>query len=247
MMNINNDDTMKEHRNGKRLAGLVVVLFGGVLLARQLGLMIPGWVFSWPVFLIALGLFIGAKHRFRRPGWIVLCLVGGIFLADNLIVGFSIGQFAWPVIIIIAGLFMIFRPKRKKWNHEYWEKMMEKKDYADYNTEDHIDSVCIFGGVKKNILSKDFKGGEIVCVFGGAEINLTQAEIKGHVVLEIVNVFGGTKLIVPANWEIKNTEMVAILGGIEDKRMQQVNVTNSVAVLEIRGTAIFGGIEIKSF
>src|SRR5690606_6223030 len=82
--------------------------------------------------------------------------------------------------------------------------------------EDRIESVSIFGGVKKNIVSKNFRGGEIVNFFGGSEINLIQADINGRINLEVVQVFGGTKIIVPANWTI-HSEMVAIFGGIEDK------------------------------
>jgi len=47
--------------------------------------------------------------------------------------------------------------------------------------DDYLDAVSIFGGVKKMILSKDFKGGEIVNIFGGADIDFTQADIKGQV------------------------------------------------------------------
>jgi predicted membrane protein len=246
-INNNNEELLKRHRNGKRLAGFIVVIVGAVLLCKQSGAYIPDWVLSWPMFLIALGLFVGAKHQFRNPGWIILCLIGAVFLADQFIEGFTIAKFFWPVMIIVAGLYMILGPKRKRWRNEYWKKAMENRnEYETYNREDYIDSVGIFSGIKKTVFSKDFKGGDVVCVFGGAEINLSQAEIKGHVVMEVVNVFGGTKLIVPANWEIRS-EMVAILGGIEDKRFQQENTTNGVDVLVIRGTSIFGGIEIKSY
>ena len=37
-------------------------------------------------------------------------------------------------------------------------------------------------------------------MFGGAEINFMQADIQGRVELEVNQVFGGTKLIVPAHW-----------------------------------------------
>jgi predicted membrane protein len=89
-----------------------------------------------------------------------------------------------------------------------------------YTSEDYLDTVAVFGGVRKNVTSKDFKGGEVVCVLGGAEINLSQSIINGQASLELVNVLGGTKLIVPPHWEIKS-EVVAIFGGIEDKRIQQ--------------------------
>jgi hypothetical protein len=265
-MDINKEEMIKRHRKGKKLAGLIVVIVGIALLLKQcgpqIGFWIPAWVFSWPMLLIVVGLFVGAKHGFRNPGWIIICLIGTAFLVDRFVEGVSISQFFWPSLIILAGLFMIFgknrRWHRRRWHDEHWDKRRWRDEYRKHITdrqtefrssdsEDYIDSVGIFGGIKKNILSKDFKGGEIVCIFSGAEINLTQAEIKGRVVLEIVNIFAGVTLIVPANWEIKSSEMVAVLGAIEDKRIQQVNVTNGVDVLVIKGTSIFGGIEIKSY
>lgn len=49
-----------------------------------------------------------------------------------------------------------------------------------FSSEDYIDSTTVFGGIHKNIISKNFKGGDIV-VF-----------------------MGGTKIIIPSNWEIRN-------------------------------------------
>jgi hypothetical protein len=72
-----------------------------------------------------------------------------------------------------------------------------------------------------------------------------QSDIHGRVHLEVVQVFGGTKIIVPANWSV-HSEMVAIFGGIEDKRPPQLNAAPD-KVLVIQGTSIFGGIDIKSF
>ena len=92
--------------------------------------------------------------------------------------------------------------------------------------------------------SKNLRGGEIVAVFGGAEVNLTQADFYNRIEIEVVQIFGGTKLVVPANWEVRS-EAVALFGGIEDKRMPMAPSPDKVLVL--KGTTIFGGIEIKSF
>jgi hypothetical protein len=97
------------------------------------------------------------------------------------------------------------------------------------------------------VLSKDFKGGESVCVFGGTEINLAQADISGRVAIEIVQVFGGTKIIVPGHWKIETEELVCILGGLNDKRQLINTMTDQTKVLVLKGTCIFGGIDIKSF
>ncbi|HCP93788.1 MAG TPA: hypothetical protein DIU05_07125 [Bacteroidetes bacterium] len=228
---------------GKALGGIILVAVGATLMARQMGVIFPEWLFSWPVLLIVIGIYVGARHMFRNPGWVVLVGVGSVFLFDQIYVDVNITTFFWPMFIIAVGLFMIFKPRRKhNQGADSWEGVrVETEDVS----EDLIETVSVFGGVKKNILSKNFKGGEITCVMGGAEINLSQADIQGRVVLEVTQVLGGTKLIIPSNWDVQ-PEMVAVLGGIEDKRkMQGVDTTDKILV--IRGTTVLGGIEIKSY
>lgn len=113
--------------------------------------------------------------------------------------------------------------------------------------EDYLDSVSIFGGVEKNIVSKDFKGGEVTTFFGGSSINMSQADIKDKAVLELTQVFGGAQLIIPSNWKL-SSEVVSVFGGIEDKRAYHKDQgTEPVKTLILRGTSVFGGIEIKSY
>jgi predicted membrane protein len=113
-------------------------------------------------------------------------------------------------------------------------------------SEDFIDSTSIFGGIKKNIISKNFKGGDITNIMGGSEIDLTQADIHGTVRIDLTQVFGGTKLIVPSNWQVK-AQMAAIFGGVEDKRSIQNTALDPNKILLLDGTSIFGGIEIRSY
>jgi predicted membrane protein len=112
--------------------------------------------------------------------------------------------------------------------------------------EDFVDSTSVFGGAKKNIISKNFKGGDLVNIFGGTELDLTRADFNGTAVVELTTIFGGTKFIVPSNWTVKS-EAVTIFGGLEDKRNTHNLVDNPDKVLILRGTVIFGGIEIKSY
>jgi hypothetical protein len=113
--------------------------------------------------------------------------------------------------------------------------------------EDHIDSTAVLGGIKKNIVSKNFKGGEVVSVFGGTELNLMQADIQHPIVLEATQIFGGTSLIIPPHWQVKSDEMVAILGGIDDKRPVMLQGYDPNKVLILKGTTLFGGLSIKSY
>ena len=148
----------------------------------------------------------------------------------------------------------MYRKYHKRYSHYYKKKYYSR--YYDENymqapaqatNEDVIESVTFMGSVKKNIISKNFKGVDITNVLGGAEINLSQADFEGTVALEVTNILGGTVLYIPANWEI-HSELVSVMGGIEDKRPVQNNVANEKnKILILRGTVFMGGIEIKSF
>jgi predicted membrane protein len=265
--NRNTPDPVKHYQDlttpdqtGRVLGGVVIVIIGGLLLARSVGADLPAWIFTWPMIPIFIGLFIGAKHRFRHPGWLIPVAVGAVFLAINMFSEeIDSSQFFWPVIIIAVGLLMIIRPKRrfrgrdgetwKRWHERRHQRYQQKfgTDYVQETEEGVIDSVTIFGGTKKVVLSKDFKGGDAVTIFGGVEINLTQADIQGRAVLELVQVFGGAKLVVPSNWKIQVDEMVSIFGGLDDKRNPTTLHPDDDKVLILKGTSIFGGIDIKSY
>src|ERR1051325_9679209 len=77
-------------------------------------------------------------------------------------------------------------------------------DTSADSKEDYINTTSVFGGAKKNMLTKNFKGGEIVNIFGGTELNLSQADVNGEAVVEMTTIFGGTTFIVPSNWTVKS-------------------------------------------
>jgi predicted membrane protein len=118
----------------------------------------------------------------------------------------------------------------------------DKKDFA---SEDYISATTILGGVHKNILSKNFRGGDITVFMGGAELNLSQADIQRTATLDITQIMGGTKIIVPPHWTIRS-ELTSVFGSIEDKR-QNIGTPNPEKVLIIDGTSVFGGIEIRNY
>jgi hypothetical protein len=243
--------------------GFIFLLAGLGLLLEKMDLGLPEWLFTWPALCIIIGLVIGVRHGFRNPAWFIMVGVGVFFLSDEIVVDLDFKKYFFPVIIIAVGLLFLFRPKRK-WHiskndeHDdmqypaspapasgYDEKAAGQS--SDYLSSDAIDSVSIFSGVKKVVTSKNFRGGDIVCFMGGAEVILSQADIQGPVELEIFQMFGGTKLIVPAHWEVRTAEAVAIFSGVEDKRMAQAGNFDPKKILIIKGVSIFGGIEIKSY
>ncbi|MEO8415708.1 MAG: DUF5668 domain-containing protein [Ginsengibacter sp.] len=257
------------NRNGgggthRMWSGLLLLGAGVLLLAYKMGAPIPGWVFSWPVLLIAIGLLTGIKSRFHNPGAFIMLVVGGIFLIDETSPELNFHNYIVPAILIGVGLIYIMRPRprynrlrRMKRRRMYYDDPPfadNKMPPVDMGTQsgtqeedaEYIEINAAFGSVKKLILSKNFKGGEINCFMGGAEINLTKADLQKPARLEVNNVFGGTKLIVPSNWDVKN-EVTAVFGGIEDKRNISSATPDPDKILVLNGTCVFGGIEIANY
>jgi predicted membrane protein len=270
-------------RNGKVFAGLLLLGVGSVLLLQQLSWFImPGWIFSWPMYMIVFGIYLGFKHNFRRPNVIIFLLIGTLFLADDIIPGMDIHRIFWPVVVIGFGAWLIMG-RRQQHDRAKFEKYRGGNPFggADYSNpfdpspkpdpnfdpnapaadaanspytstqpphtgDNWIDTVSVFGGVKRTVLSKDFKGGEIVNIFGGTDLDLTQADINGHVVIEITQLFGGIKLIVPPHWQV-TSDLAAVFSNVDDKRRSMGTPISTDKVLVIKGVSIFAGVDVRSY
>jgi predicted membrane protein len=141
--------------------------------------------------------------------------------------------------------------------HEYTDVNTDQKSNTNFSAEpinsttenatpQFVNIRGILGGVTQTISSKAVAGGDITVIMGGAELNFLDADIKAPIVINLTLLMGGTTLIVPSNWKIKN-EITAIIGGIEDRRMGSGLAESNEKVVTLKGTAIMGGVEIKSF
>jgi len=293
-MAINIDDqNQKPANNGKVIVGMLLLILGIGFLLQQLDFFfIPSWLISWPVGMIILGLYLGAKHNFQNLVWIILVLIGVVNLSDDIFPAAELHHLLWPLAVISLGIWLILR-RNKNWNKKDWSNKWESKwnehQYKNGNPfepvitpvtpvtptdpetgsavppsgstnipptdnfsgnplrgDDYLDAVSIFGGVKKMILSKNFKGGEIVNVFGGAELDFTQADINGRVIIDITQIFGGTKIIVPANWQVVS-DLAAVFASVDDKRIKTMATADSNKILVLKGVSIFAGVDIRSY
>ncbi|MGZ3777837.1 MAG: LiaF transmembrane domain-containing protein [Mucilaginibacter sp.] len=272
----------KPRHNGKVLVGMVLLAVGGILLLEQFTFLdIPGWIWSWPTWIIIWGLYSGARHNYRNSTWAILLFIGFAGVLNEAIPGLHLGNLIWPAAIILIGVWIILRRNHtwekgkwdRKWDKGKWEAEWKQKWDARYHTsaqpqegqpaeagdtdtppppppnigaDDFLDATSIFGGAKKTVLSKNFRGGDITNIFGGAEIDLTMADIDGRVVLDITQVFGGTKIIVPSHWQVVSN-LSAVFAGVDDKRLRKTGSGDNNKILVLEGVSIFAGVDIRSF
>ncbi len=225
--------------------GMIILVLGALLLADNLGMMpwgLKSIVFSWQMLLIVIGILnLFGRHSFTG---VVLIFIGGFFLLPEIFAfAFSFSKLFWPLLLIFVGILIIFRHALGLNRNGKFENIPNRP--TGDNTEGFIDEVNIFGGSKQRYMSQSFKGGKITSIFGGSEIDLTQACLaEGTNILELVCIFGGSSIIVPSDWYVRS-EIVSILGGFADKRINNPSI-NHERQLIIKGVAIFGGGDIKS-
>ncbi len=233
-----------ESRNFKRntrahlLLGIILVLLGIAVMAEIFDA-VP-WrmrdiIFSWQMILIVLGVIFISGGSNRSTGYILLA-IGGFFILPRF---FDVPHYwrslFWPSILILVGLLIIFgRTRKSGFSHNHIEG------------DDMIDDVDIFGGSERILRSQNFKGGRISNIFGGSKYDMRQTKLaEGTNYLEVSMIFGGSKFIVPEDWDIK-IEVTTIFGGFSDKRQRSIVVPDSSRRLVIKGDAIFGGGELTN-
>jgi predicted membrane protein len=107
--------------------------------------------------------------------------------------------------------------------------------------------MAFFGGIERKVEGKFFQGGNITALFGGFKIDLTRAEMEGDEAVIYVNaVFGGGEIIAPESWRV-SVEGAGIFGGYVDKTRYGPRPDGVIKTLHVRGAAVFGGIEVKSW
>jgi len=220
------------------LLGIILVLLGVAVMAEIFDAVpwrLRDIIFSWQMILIVLGVIFISNGSNRSTGYILL-IVGGFFILPRF---FDVPHYwrslFWPTILILLGLFIIFGKSRR---HGFNRNVN--------SGEDILDDADIFGGSEKILRSQNFKGGRISNIFGGSKYDMRQVKLaEGTNHLDVTMIFGGSKFIVPEDWDIK-VEVTTIFGGFSDKRMRSIIVPDSTRRLVIRGEAIFGGGELTN-
>jgi len=111
------------------------------------------------------------------------------------------------------------------------------------HADNYINTTAIFGEVKKYVLSKDFRFGQVTNVCGRTTIDFSHADIHGRVELETTQLCGEIRIKAPSDWHVV-PEVTNFLIVIDDKRRNpSLNIENN-KILILRGVGIFATIKI---
>ena len=224
----------------------IVLMFLGLFFIADLADIIPwrlrDFLFTWQALLILLGIIFISNKENKGTG-IILIVIGSFFLLPRVIhVPNYWSSLFWPAMLILLGVVVIFSSRRHGGGGSYFGGHKRTS-----SGEDWLDDVTVFGGGDKIISSQKFKGGKITHIFGGSKIDFTRAKLApGRNHLEVIMIFGGTKLILPESWDVK-VEVTSVFGGFSDKRVKSIVVADNDRSLHISGVSVFGGGEIVNY
>lgn len=222
------------------ICGLFLILVGVVLGLNAFGitninLFFDGW---WTVFIIVPSLNGLIKGEDRTGALIGLIIGVFLLLSCQDVIDFSLFvKLFIPVILITIGLSIIFKDKAK----DVVVKKMGKINAKDIDMEHTYTST--FSEEKINLDNEKLENCAINSIFGSVSLDLRNAIIDEDIVINNYVVFGGVTIKVPkdVNVVVKTT---SIFGGVDNKTGRNKSKEN-VKTIYIKGTILFGGIDIK--
>lgn len=237
-------DSYSQTSPSKILVGAILIIIGGLFLLRSFDILpfeITHVIFSWRFIIFIIGIILLINSSNKVLG-VIFTAIGGIFLFPKIFPDIDVdGRLIFGLVIIALGIYVILKSTGSKFQSKFIGSQTSV-------SQDFVDDVAIFGGGEKVINSNNFKGGSVTAIFGGSEIDLTSCKLaEGNNVLNITAIFGGSTIIVPRDWNIL-LNVTPIFGGFSNKIRREPNqVIDQSKTLVIKGVAMFGGGEIKSF
>ncbi|MCC6638914.1 MAG: hypothetical protein IT278_14415 [Ignavibacteriaceae bacterium] len=238
-----------QSQTARILIGVGLILLGVLYFLKEvdiIGEQLNHVIFSLPTVVLVIGIILFVNSRRKSLAYLLMALgsVGMIIKSFNL----DYSDFIVPVILLALGFYIIYRHVEKQREAELGGDADSLRN--QYKSEyDVLEEVSVFGGNKKIINSKNFRGGNITIIFGGSEIFLRDCELSdGENVLDLFVIFGGCDLTVPSNWNVK-IDVVSLFGGFSSKRYNysKSDDVDENKTLVIKGLVLFGGGEMKVF
>jgi lia operon protein LiaF len=144
----------------------------------------------------------------------VLIIIGILLLLDNLRIVYMdyLLENFWPLLLVVVGVYLIVKVReRNRFMHDsqaaeqQWQEVPSEEipEAERYNetaeaSADRILQSNVFGDVKLNVTTRDFRGGQVNTVFGNTIVDATQMDFPpGERTLYLSGVFGDVKVSLP--------------------------------------------------
>lgn len=213
---------------------LLIIALGILFTLDNFGIVHAGDVLRlWPALLIVFGLI-----RLSQPGdgpsrmvGVIVAGLGALLLLSYLdLIHFSIWSL-WPLVLVLLGIGMI------------WQ-VVHSGERTPGDRTSSVSAVAILGGVERNCVTEDFRGGELTAFMGGCEIDLRDATMQvDEAVLRTFAFWGGIEVKVPESWTVV-VEALPFLGGFEERTHPPKEGPRKI--LRVKGLVIMGGVEIRN-
>lgn len=208
----------------------VGILFGlNALEITDINIFFNGW---WTLFIIVPSLLGIVRGREFAGNLIGLIIGVTLLLMCNNIVSFElIAKLFIPALLIVVGILIL------------------SKDFLRTNIKNKIKSIevsndnefyAIFGSNTIKPKQEEVNGASLNAIFGELKCDLRDSKITKDIVINATSVFGGMTILVPEDVNIITTA-TPIFGGVDNKAKNSKNENT----IYIKGTVLFGGIEIK--
>ncbi|HTL45878.1 MAG TPA: DUF5668 domain-containing protein [Vicinamibacterales bacterium] len=219
------------------LFGVAVIVIGVLFTLDNLNVLDASeYVRYWPAALVALGMMKLWEAMRDGRGWlggILFTTIGAWMLFERVAYIRIDVREVWPLAFLCFGAYLV------------WRGVSRPRRPRPLDGDAHLSAIAILSGIVRGSNSPAFSGADLTAVMGGCEIDLRQASIAPGTtaVIDVFAFWGGIEIRVPEDWSVV-TRVTPLLGGVEDQtRASQAAVSKRV---EIRGTAIMGGVEIKN-
>ena len=240
------------------IIGVFMILFGVLLTLDRMELIEASRALRyWPVVLIALGGWIvvdrGSTGRKFSGG--VMMVFGLLLLLNTLgVARFRPWELFWPMVIVLVGTRLIMHTpgqRRPRTRHQAMQDPSAAGRVAMPN-DGIVSMFSVLGSDQRATNDTIFRGAEVTSVLSGTQLDLRQAVIEPgtEAAINIFILLGGHELWVPQGWTVV-TEVMPILGGVEDKRLPAVlnapaAMNGAPPRLVLRGVVLLGGLTIKN-
>jgi hypothetical protein len=229
--------TTKSRFTPQVVFGLIVIAIGVLFTLDNLNVIDASeYLRYWPAGLVALGLTKAWTASRGGHGWVgglAFTAIGAYMLVERIAyIRIDVRDF-WPLMFVSLGGYLV------------WRGVAGPRRPRPVDGDSHLSAMAIMSGINRGGNSPAFTGADLTAVMGGCEIDLRQASIATGTtaVIDVFVFWGGIDVRVPEDWTVVS-RVTPLLGGVEDQTRPPQGAAGKR--VEIRGTAIMGGVVIKN-